>query len=125
MRDVDLPDSISSLVDHLKIVQLVWQGIPIQLPKFAVYAILDDPVFDSYFYRGGRKMALMHINRYQIPVIDPFRGNIERAPNHVVVISHSKGNRFGVYAYPADLVEDNISIPLEHRSVRRIVKDFV
>ncbi|MCV2884677.1 hypothetical protein OE749_08210 [Aestuariibacter sp. AA17] len=125
MRDIELPDSISKLVDHLNIVQLFWQGIPIQLPRFAVYAILDKPVFDNYFYRDGRKMALIRVDRYQIPVIDPFRGNIERPPAHVVIISHIRANRFGLYGYPADVVQDDIYLPPEHRSVKRIIRDFV
>ena len=125
MRDIDLPDSISELVDHLQIVQLLWQGIPVQLPKFAVYAVLNDPVFDYYFYRNGRKMAMIKFGRYQIPVIDPFRGDIDTTPRHIVIISHARENRFGLYAYPADYVDESLQLPVNHRSVNRIVKDFV
>lgn len=125
MRDLELPDSISNLVDHLQIVQLTWQSIPIQLPKFAVYSIISRPVFDEYFYRNGRKMALLKLGRYQIPVIDPFRGDIHQPPDNVVVISHSKGNRFGLYGYPAESVESSIRIPVKHHSVTRIIRDFV
>lgn len=125
MRELELPNSISSLVDQLQVVQLVWQGIPLQLPKFAVYSVIKDPVFDSVFYRNGRKMALLKLERYEVPVIDPFRGDIDQAPAYLVIISHSKGNRFGLYAYPADHVEENVLIPNYHRSVRRIVRDFV
>ncbi len=125
MRELELPDSISNLVDHLQIVQLTWQSIPIQLPKFAVYSIINRPVFDEYFYRNGRKMALLKLGRYQIPVIDPFRGDIHHSPENVVVICHAKGNRFGLYAYPADTVESSIRLPLTHHSVKHIIKDFV
>lgn len=125
MRELELPDSISNLVDNLQIVQFVWQGIPIQLPKFAVYAVLDAPVLDSYFYRKNRKMALVEMGRYRIPVIDPFRGHIDQPPHHLVIISHSRANRFGLYAYPADYIEETIELSINHRSVRRIVKDFV
>lgn len=125
MGDIDLPDSIASLVDELQVVELVWQGIPLQLPKFAVYSILNKPVFDRFIYRNGRQIAVLKLGRYEVPVIDPFRGNIEQSPEHVVIISHSKGDRFGLYGYPADHVEPNMQIPLYHRSVRRIVRDFV
>ena len=125
MRHTELPDSISNLVDNLNVVQLYWQGIPVQLPKFAVYAIVEAPVLDSFFYRNGRRMGLVKFGRYQVPVIDPFRGNIDCSPANIVIISHSKGNRFGLYAYPADNVEPNIAIPVTHRSVDRIVRDFV
>lgn len=125
MRELELPESISSLVDHLQVVQLVWQGIPLQLPKFAVYSIIHHPVLDKSFYRNGRKMAMINLGRYQVPVIDPFRGDIEQAPEYIVIISHSRENRFGLYAYPADQVADDVHMPVRHRSVQRIVKDFV
>lgn len=125
MRDLELPDSISSLVDQLQVVQLVWQGIPLQLPKFAVYSVIHEPVFDSLFYRNGRRMAMVKLGRYQVPVIDPFRGDIDDAPNYLVIISHSRDNLFGLYAYPADHVTDDVYIPMNHRSVKRIVRDFV
>ena len=125
MRHIDLPDSISNLVDHLKVVQLTWQGIPVQLPKFAVYAVVQQPVLDSYFYRNGKRMGLVKFGRYQVPVIDPFKGNIDSPPANIVIISHSKGNRFGLYAYPADSIEKDISLPVSHRSVKRIIKHFL
>lgn len=125
MRELELPCSISKLVDNLQILQFVWQGIPIQLPKFAVYAVLDNPVLDRHFYRSGRKMGLVKMGRYQIPIIDPFKGNIDSAPDHLVVISHSRANRFGLYAYPADHIDETIELSVNHRSVRRIVKDFI
>lgn len=125
MKDLDLPDSISDLVDHLQVVQVMWQGIPIQLPKFAVYAVLDDPVFDFFFYRNCKKMAMVSFGRYQVPVIDPFRADLDSTPAHIVIISHTRANRFGLYAYPADSVDAGLRLPISHRSVKRIVKDFV
>lgn len=125
MRDVELPDSIASLTDELQVVELVWQGVPVQLPKFAVYSILNKPVFDRYIYRNGRQIGVIELGRYNVPVIDPFRGNIDQSPEHVVIISHSRDERFGLYGYPADHVDANMQIPLYHRSVRRIIRDFV
>lgn len=125
MRELHLPDSITQLVDRLQLVQLTWQGIPIQLPRFAVYAVVDNPVFDSYFFRNGRRMALIKMGKYRIPVIDPFRGNVDQTPQYVVIISHARENRFGLYAYPADQVSTDIQLPKKHKSIHRIVRDFV
>ncbi len=125
MREIDLPEPIAALVEQLHVVQFIWQGIPLQLPKFCVYSIIDHPVFDKTVFRNGRRIALVKLGRYEIPVIDPFRGHIESEPEHLVIISHSKGNRFGLYGYPADHVADDLHLPTNHRSVRRIVKDFV
>lgn len=125
MSNVDLPDSISNLVEKLQIVQMSWQGIPIQLPRFAVYSVIDNPVFDRFIFRQGRKLAIVKLGRYQVPVIDPFRGDIITSPNHIVIISHCKGNRFGLYAYPADTV-DNTEFHTHHKhSIHRIVRDYV
>ncbi|MBU2878654.1 hypothetical protein [Aliiglaciecola lipolytica] len=125
MRDIELPDSISNLADKLQIVEIVWQGIPFQIPKFAVYSILNNSVFDRFMYRNGRRVALIKLGRYEVPVIDPFRGNIDKPPEHVVIITHSKGDRFGLYGYPADHVADDVCVARNHRSVKRIIKDFV
>jgi hypothetical protein len=125
MREVELPPVVSKLIDNLQIVQLDWHGITIQLPKFAVYAVLENPVFDKYFYRNGRKMGLIRFGRYHIPVLDPLRRDLQQTPNFVVIVSHSRDNLFGLYAYPADKVNDSIEIPYMHRAVNYIVKDFV
>ena len=125
MREVDLPPVFSKLIEKLQIVQLEWHGITIQLPKFAVYAVLADPVFDRYFYRNGRKMGLIQFGRYSIPVVDPLRGDLNQAPDFVVIVSHSRDNLFGLYAYPADFVDESIEISYMHQAVPYIVKDFV
>lgn len=125
MREIQLPDAMSNLVKNLQIVQLQWRNIPIQIPKFAVYAIIDNPVFDSFMYREKRRVGLIKQKHYVIPVIDPFRGSLNEAPKHVVVVSHSKGNRFGLFGYPADQIDRDVSLPFYHRSVKHIVKDFV
>ena len=125
MKAFSLPDSITSLVKQLKIVQMSWQGVYLQIPKFAIYAILPDPIFDEIVMRNGRNIGLINYGRYKIPVLDPFRSNIEPKPNFAVIISHCRDNRFGLYGFPADHIEPEIEIPMHHQSVQRIVKDFV
>ncbi|MFT4940252.1 MAG: hypothetical protein ACI88A_003304 [Paraglaciecola sp.] len=125
MKAFKLPESITSLVERLKIVQISWHDVPVQIPKFAIYAILPAPIFDKIIIRNGRKIALIRFGRYQIPVLDPFRSDIEPKPNFAVIISHCRDNRFGLYGFPADHIEDEIDMPMYHQSVQRIVKDFV
>ncbi|WP_102797472.1 hypothetical protein [Bowmanella denitrificans] len=119
-----LPESILSLFDTLQLVELEWQGRCVQIPKFAVYAILDKPVFDRYSYIDGKRMGIIQLEPYQIPVLDPFSGCIQKVPDHVVVISHNKGNRFGLFGYPADRVRDHIRLSKQHRAVPHIVRAF-
>lgn len=125
MRTVKLPESITSLVEQLQIVQFTWQGIPIQLPKFAVYAILEQPIFDKVVFRNGRQVGLLQFGRYAIPVLDPYRADVDPEPNFAVVISHAEANRFGLYAYTADHVDRDICVPFQHGSVAKIVQAYV
>ena len=125
MKTFELPKSISSLAQELQIIQMVWQGVPVQIPKFAVYAVIEKPVFDKTVDLSGRKIGLLYFGRYKIPVLDPFRGDIDFHPNFVLIISHSRGNRFGLYGYPADHIETNIQLSCTHGAVCRIVRDYV
>ena len=125
MKTFELPKSISSLAEELQIIQMVWQGVTVQIPKFAVYAIIKKPVFDKIVYRGGKQIGLLHFARYKIPVLDPFRGDIDFHPNFALIISHSRGNRFGLYAYPADHIESDMQLSSSHGAVCRIVRDYV
>ena len=97
MSGIQLPSSIKYLTDSLQVVQFYCRNIPIQVPKFAVYAVLDNPVYDRVVYRDKRRVGLIKLGRYLVPVIDPLHGKLDEKPNHVVVISQSKGNKFGLF----------------------------
>jgi hypothetical protein len=125
MKTFQLPKSISCLADQLNIVQMVWHGVYIQIPKFAIYATLSSPVFDQIVYRNGRQIGVLNFGRYQVPVLDPFKGDIDPCPNLAIIINISRGNRFGLYGYPADTVETDIQLAIENASVSRIIKDYV
>ena len=125
MKTFELPKSISSLAEKLQVVEMVWHGVPVQIPKFAVYAIIKQPIFDKVVFRNARTIGLLHLGRYKIPVLDPFRGDIDCHPNFALIISHSRGNRFGLYGYTADHIESNLQISSSNGAVRRIVKDYV
>jgi hypothetical protein len=125
MKAFELPKSISALAKELQIIQISWQGVTVQIPKFAVYSIIQHPVFDKVVYKNKREVGLLNFGRYTIPILDPFRGNIEPTPNYAVVISHCRGNLFGLYGYPADYVDPDVHISSYHGSVSRIVRDYV
>lgn len=125
MKTFELPKSISSLAEELQIIEMVWQGVPVQIPRFAVYAIIEKPLFDEVVFRNGRQIGLLNFARYKVPVLDPFRGDMDFHPNFALIISHTRGNRFGLYAYPADHIESNMQLSSSHRSVFRIVKNYL
>ena len=80
MKTFELPKSISNLVEELQIIQMVWQGVPVQIPKFAIYAIIERPIFDKTVIQNNRRIGILNLDRYQIPVLDPFRGNLDFDP---------------------------------------------
>ncbi|AGH42509.1 hypothetical protein C427_0399 [Paraglaciecola psychrophila 170] len=56
MKTFELPKSISSLAEKLQVVEMVWQGVPVQIPKFAIYAIIEKPIFDKVVFKNGRQI---------------------------------------------------------------------
>ncbi len=125
MKTFELPKSIQSLVDELHLVEMLWHGVPVQIPQFAVYAIIEQPVFKQILIRQNRKVGLLKFQRYTIPVIDPFQQSIDFTPNYALIMSHTRGNQFGLYGYPADHIEKDICLARQHPSVSRIVRDYV
>lgn len=125
MQTSKLPQSIRVLVEQLQVVEVTWQGVPIQVPKFAVYAIINTPVFDQIIYRNGRQIGLLKLARYNIPVLDPFKANVEHMPKFAIIMSHCRGNLFGLYGYTVDHVACDINLPFHHGSVPRIVQAYI
>ncbi|GGD49719.1 hypothetical protein [Lacimicrobium alkaliphilum] len=124
MPTTRLPEVIAPLVDTLQLVEFEWRGRCVQVPRFAVYAILCQPVFSRDYYHQGRRIGIIQIDPYEIPVLDPFPGKSQQAPQYAVIISHSTGNKFGLFGYPADVVRDNLHLCGEHAAVEHIVKAF-
>jgi hypothetical protein len=125
MNHLTLPVSLTRLVNHLQVVEFKYKEKAFCAPKFAIYAILDRPVFDDYLYKKGRRVGLLKLEKYQIPVLCPFGHHLESTPQKAVIISHNKGNAFGLYAYAIDSVIREVNLPQDHRSVGKIIKPFV
>ncbi|MGS2719244.1 hypothetical protein [Paraglaciecola aestuariivivens] len=125
MKTFELPKSIACLVNELHLVEMVWQGVPVQIPHFAVYAIIHQPLFKKVLHKENRKVGLLKFQRYNIPVIDPFYSEQDFSPNYALIMSHSRGDQFGLYGYPADHIETDICIDSDHPSVNRIVRDYL
>lgn len=125
MGALKLPGSVSSLVERLQVVEFTWRKVRIQLPKFAIYACLPQPAFDQVITRKGHQMAILKFGRYTIPILDPLKDELWFHPNFVIILSHCRDNRFGLYGYPADTIDTTIELPYHHSSVQRIVKNFI
>ena len=59
-------------------------------------------------YQNNKLIPIIELDKYTIPIVEPFGGVVEHVPNFAVVISQLVDNQFGLFAYPADHIEDNI-----------------
>lgn len=124
MKTYELPKSISSLVNELHVVQIGWQNITIQIPKFAVYAMIENPLFDQIIVRNSKRIGLLHLGQYTVPVIEPFRADTEFQTNFAVIISHNRGNHFGLYGFPADNLEAKLRLSWTSGAATAIVSEY-
>lgn len=106
-----LPQSLRLLTTHVQVVQFWWDGISVQLPKHEVYAIIPNPVPEKWVEHNNKQHPSMTLDKYQVPIYDPLHDKLTEMPKFAVVVSHHDGDRFGLYAYPADHIDDPIAIP--------------
>lgn len=124
MSSTKLPDSIDILVNKLRVAQFKWRGVPFQIPHFAVNAVISNPIIDKYVKRDEKYIGLIYEGRYTIPVIDPFKGDIDVAPEHIVVVHIYNDHHFGLFGYPANSILGDIYIPANHKVVSQITRAF-
>ncbi|MBF7075008.1 hypothetical protein ISG33_16525 [Glaciecola sp. MH2013] len=101
-----LPTIVETLIENIKIEQFWWDGVQIKMPFHCIYACIPNPVADDWKVINGVKVPLIKVDRYHIPLWDPFHQDIHNMPKHAIVISHHKGNQFGLFAYPADHIDE-------------------
>ncbi|MBE1287140.1 MAG: hypothetical protein GJ671_05400 [Alteromonadaceae bacterium] len=102
--------SLNNMGQVIEITPISWDGVPLHIPKFQIYAIIPNPLFTSFHSKDGKRIPLIDVDQYQIPVLEPYGGLLDTPPNFAVVMSHHIQNEFSLYAYPADTIEDTYSI---------------
>jgi hypothetical protein len=80
---------------------------------------------DRFFYHKGRRLGLLSLGGYEIPILYPLPTGTWFQPRYVVVISHTRDNCFGLYGYPADELKYNLHLDVEHQSVKGIVTPYL
>jgi len=103
-----IPTDVETLIENIRIEQFWWDGVQIKIPFHCVYACIPNPVADEWKRIKGVSVPLIHVDKYLIPLWDPFHQNMSDMPKLAVVISHHKGNQFGLFAYPADHMDEHI-----------------
>jgi hypothetical protein len=105
-----IPTDVETLIENIRIEQFWWDGVQIKIPFHCVYACIPNPVADEWKLINGAKVPLIRVDKYLIPLWDPFHQNMSEMPKMAVVISHHKGNQFGLFAYPADHIDEHIML---------------
>ena len=103
-----LHPNVAKLVQSIELNSFTWDGVPVRVPVFSVYAILQSPLIARSEYQNNKLIPIIELDKYTIPIVDPFGGVVKHTPNFAVVISQLVDNQFGLFAYPADHIEDNI-----------------
>lgn len=103
-----LNQNVAKMVQSIELTSFTWDGVPVRVPVFSVYAIIQTPLITRSEYQNNKLIPIIELDKYTIPIVDPFGGVVEHAPNFAVVISQLVDNQFGLFAYPADHIEDNI-----------------
>jgi hypothetical protein len=103
-----LNPNVAKMVQSIELTSFTWDGVPVRVPVFSVYAIIQTPLITRSEYQNNKLIPIIELDKYTIPIVDPFGDVVEHAPNFAVVISQLVDNQFGLFAYPADHIEDNI-----------------
>lgn len=105
-----LHSTLERWANTLDIIPFSWNGLPLNVPVYAVYATLPNPVIDHFAHHGDSLVPILRLGKYKVPLLDPTKEGITTAPNYAVVITHQEKSRFGLYAYPADHIEETFSV---------------
>lgn len=119
-----LHPTLAQWVDKIDIKPFSWNGLPLHVPVYSIYAIIPDPVADHYAYHGEQLIPVMKLDKYSVPLIDPSKEGIKHMPNYAVLISHIRDNAFGLFAYPADNIEDTYQISYVDWDISQNIKPF-
>ncbi|GBL06028.1 hypothetical protein [Glaciecola sp. KUL10] len=103
-----IPTEIETLFDNIVIEQFWWDGVLVKMPFHCIYAKVPNPVADDWKEINGVKVPIIKMEKYHIPLWDPLHKRVFKMPKYAIVISHHKGNDFGLYAYPADHIDEPV-----------------
>lgn len=103
-----IPSEVESLFDNIVVEQFWWDGVQVKIPFHCIYAKVPNPVADEWKEINGVQVPIIKTDKYHIPLWDPLNKEISKMPKYAIVILHHQGNEFGLYAYPADHIDEPI-----------------
>lgn len=114
-----IPKDVSRLFRKIKVERFWWDGVQVNVPFHCIYAIIPNPVPDRTVVINQQNVPVMDLGDYQVPIWDPMHKNIIENPKYAIVLIHQDGDRFGLYAYPADCLDESVYISYEEWFLRQ------
>ena len=108
-----IPKKVERLFNSVQVKRFWWDGVQVNVPMHTVYAIIPNPVEDYYSNICGMSVPILALDNYRIPIWDPMHKLINKMPKFAIVLIHQESNRFGLYAYPADCLDEDIEVSYE------------
>ncbi len=108
--NIAIPKEVKNLFNKVKVERFWWDGVQVNIPFHCIYAILKNPVPDNYTEINGINVPILKLGKYQVPIWDPMHNELKQVPKYAVILTHQEGNRFGLYAYPADCMDESFLI---------------
>jgi hypothetical protein len=114
-----IPTSTRALFNEVQVEKFWWDGVQVNIPFHCVYAVIPNPVADHHSQINGFNVPILALGNYHIPIWDPMHKEIKSMPKFAVVLSHQQDDKFGLYAYPADCIDESYSISYDEWFARQ------
>lgn len=105
--NVAIPKEVSNLFDKIKVERFWWDGVQVNIPFHCIYAIIPNPVASHYTEINGIDVPILALGNYHIPIWDPTHKELKQMPQFAIVLTHQEDEKFGLYAYPADCMDES------------------
>lgn len=102
-----IPESVSSLFNKVKVERFWWDGVQVNIPFHCIYATIPNPVPNHYTEINGINVPILTLGGYNVPIWDPMHNELKQIPKYAIILSHQEGEKFGLYAYPADCQDES------------------
>ncbi|WP_371195403.1 hypothetical protein [Glaciecola sp. SC05] len=114
-----IPVSTKTLFDRIRVEKFWWDGVQVNIPFHCVYAVIPNPVADHHAQINGLSVPILNLGNYQIPIWDPMHKELTSMPKFAVVLTHQDDDKFGLYAYPADCMDEPYTISYDEWFARQ------
>ncbi len=102
-----IPKAVSNLFEKIKVERFWWDGVQVNIPFHCIYATIPNPVPHHYTEINGINVPILKLGDYHVPIWDPMHNELKQIPKVAVILTHQEGDRFGLYAYPADCQDES------------------